>query len=349
MAHEPIGTLDFHNLGFSYTKTKWNYLSRWRDGKWDDGILRNEDTLTIACTSTCLHYGQEAFEGMKAYRRKDGKIQLFRPDENAKRLQRSCERLLMPPISVERFLQAVTAVVRANAEFVPPHDSGASLYIRPYVLGVGDNMGVRPAKEYLFGVVCTPVGAYFKGGLSPVNFIVTDLDRAAPNGTGQVKVGGNYGASLYPHEAAKEKGFADCIYLDPTTHTKIDEAGSANFFAITRTGKLVTPKSSSILPSITQMSIMEIARRNLGMETAEQDIFIDRLDDYAEAGACGTAAAISPIGGIEYHGKMHVFHSLTEVGPVTKRLYELLTGIQYGDVPAPEGWIFPVDESNSLK
>ncbi len=203
MAHEPLGNLDFHNLGFTYTKTKWNYLSHWRDGKWDEGILRNEDTLTISCTSTCLHYGQEAFEGMKAYRRKDGKIQLFRPDENAKRLQRSCERLLMPQISVERFLQAVTAVVRANAEYVPPHDSGASLYLRPYVLGVGDNMGVRPAKEYLFGVVCTPVGAYFKGGLSPVNFIVTDLDRAAPHGTGHVKVGGNYGASLYPHEAAK--------------------------------------------------------------------------------------------------------------------------------------------------
>ena len=344
MANEIIANLDYKNMGFSYTKTKWNYLSYWRSGKWDEGILRSEDTLTIPCTSTCLHYGQQVFEGLKAFRRKDGDIQLFRPDENAKRLQRSCTRLLIPEIPLETFLKAVTSVVKANAEFVPPYGSGASLYLRPYVLGIGDNMGVRPAKEYLFGVVCTPVGAYFKGGLAPVNFMITDLDRAAPNGTGQVKCGGNYGASLLPHEEAKEKGFADCIYLDPTTHTKIDEVGSANFFAITKDGRFVTPKSSSILPSITRMSIMVIADQYLGMKTGYEDIFIDRLDDYAEAGACGTAAAISPIGGIEVNGKMHVFHSLTEVGPWTRKLYDLLTGIQIGDVEAPEGWILKITQ-----
>lgn len=349
MANESITNLDFKNLGFTYTKTKWNYISIWRDGKWDDGVLRNEDTLTISATSTCLHYGQEAFEGLKAYRRADGDIQLFRPDENAKRLQRSCRRLLMPEVSTEKFLNAVKSVVKANQEFVPPYESHASLYIRPYILGIGDNMGVKPATQYLFGVICTPVGAYFKGGLAPVNFMITDMDRAAPHGTGDVKVGGNYGASLYPHEIAKERGFADCVYLDPTTHTKIDEAGAANFFAITKDGRFVTPKSSSILPSITRMSIMQIAEDYLGMKTGYEDIYVDKLDDYAEAGACGTAAVISPIGGIEINGKMHVFHSLTEVGPVTKKLYDILTGIQYGDVEGPEGWIYWIKKSDLSK
>jgi branched-chain amino acid aminotransferase len=340
MPNEQIANLDFKSLGFGYVKTNLNYISYYRNGEWDEGVLRADDTITISATSTCLHYGQEAFEGMKAYRRQDGDIQLFRPDENAKRLQRSCRRLLMPEVSTEKFLAAIKMVVKANQEFVPPYESKASLYIRPYVLGIGDNMGVRPAREYLFGVICTPVGSYFKGGLAPVNFMVTDMDRAAPHGTGEVKCGGNYGASLYPHEEAKEKGFADCIYLDPTTHTKIDEAGSANFFAITKDNRLVTPKSSSILPSITRMSIMQIAEDYLGMKTGYEDIFIDHLDLYAEAGACGTAAAISPIGGIEVNGKMHVFHSLTEVGPVTRKLYDLLMAIQYGDIEAPEGWIY---------
>jgi len=345
MANETIANLDYKNLGFGYVKTNSNYISFYRNGAWDEGTLRTEDTITISATSTCLHYGQEAFEGMKAYRRRDGDIQLFRPDENAKRLQRSCRRLLMPEISIEKFLAAVKMVVKANREFVPPYESRASLYIRPYVLGIGDNMGVRPAREYLFGIICSPVGAYFKGGLAPVNFMVTDMDRAAPHGTGDIKVGGNYGASLYPHEVAKDLGFADCIYLDPTTHTKIDEAGSANFFAITHDNKFVTPYSSSILPSITRMSLMQIAQDYLGMKAVAEDIFIDRLDLYAEAGACGTAAAISPIGGIEYKGKMHVFHSLTEVGPTTRKLYDLLLAIQYGDLEAPEGWIYWIKKS----
>ncbi|MDD3126658.1 MAG: branched-chain amino acid aminotransferase [Candidatus Izemoplasmatales bacterium] len=334
--------LDYQNLGFSYIKLKYNYISYYRNGQWDEGVLRGEDTVTIAATSTCLHYGQEAFEGMKAFRRQDGGIQLFRPDENAKRLQRSCKRLLMPEIPIDKFINAVKLVVKANQEYVPPYESKASLYIRPYILGIGDNMGVRPAKEYLFGIICTPVGAYFKGGLAPVNFNVTEYDRAAPNGTGDIKVGGNYAASLHSHEVAKEKGFADCIYLDPLTHTKIDEAGAANFFAITRDNRLITPYSKSILPSITRMSIMQIARDYLGMVAEHQDVYIDKLDEYTEAGACGTAAVISPIGGIEYQGKMHVFHSLTEVGPITRKLYDLLTGIQYGDVVAPEGWIYLV-------
>ena len=338
---EIIG-LDYKNLGFGYIKLKYNYISYYRNGQWDEGTLRTEDTVTISATSTCLHYGQEAFEGMKAFRRQDGGIQLFRPDENAKRLQRSCKRLLMPEISLDKFINAVKMVVTANQEYVPPYESKASLYIRPYILGIGDNMGVRPAKEYLFGIICTPVGAYFKGGLAPVNFNVTDYDRAAPNGTGDIKVGGNYAASLSSHEVAKETGFADCIYLDPLTHTKIDEAGAANFFAITRDNRLVTPYSKSILPSITRMSIMQIARDYLDMTAEHQDVYIDKLDEYIEAGACGTAAVISPIGGIEYKGKMHVFYSLTEVGPITRRLYDLLTGIQYGDIDGPEGWVYRI-------
>lgn len=334
--------IEWGKLGFSYIKTDLRYISNWKDGSWDDGQLVTDNKLTISEGSTALHYGQQCFEGLKAYRTKDGKIQLFRPDQNAARLNRSCRRLLMPEFPVERFIDACVQVVKANEHFVPPYGTGATLYLRPYLIGVGDNVGVKPAPEYIFGVFCTPVGPYFKGGLAPVNFTTSEFDRAAPFGTGAAKVGGNYAGSLMPHEEAVKRGFADCIYLDPLTHTKIEEVGAANFFAITHDNKFITPKSDSILPSITKYSLMHVAKEYLGLEVEERDCLIDNLDEFKEAGACGTAAVITPIGGIEHKGNFHVFHSETEVGPITRKLYDTLCGIQLGEVEAPEGWIVEV-------
>ncbi|AOY75253.1 branched-chain amino acid aminotransferase [Clostridium formicaceticum] len=334
--------IDWSKLAFNYIKTDLRYISRWKDGQWDEGKLVEDNQLTISEASTALHYGQQCFEGLKAYSTKDGGIQLFRPDENAKRMNSSCRRVLMPEVPVEKFIDACVQVVKANAAYVPPYGTGATLYLRPFVIGVGDNVGVKPAPEYIFCVFCVPVGPYFKGGLAPVNFIVSEYDRAAPYGTGGAKVGGNYAASLYPHEIAVEKGFADCIYLDPATHTKIEEVGAANFFGITKDNKFITPKSPSILPSITKYSLMHIAKEYLDMEVEERDVLVDALDEFKEAGACGTAAVITPIGGIQYKEKLHVFHSETEVGPVTKKLYDTLYGIQFGDVQSPEGWIVKV-------
>lgn len=335
--------LDWKNLGFSYIKTDYRFIARWKDGKWDNGELTTDSTLHIHEGSTALHYGQQCFEGLKAYRCKDGSINLFRPDQNAKRMQNTCDRLLMPQVPTELFIRACKEVVKANEKWVAPYGTGATLYLRPFVIGVGENIGVRPAPEYLFCVFCCPVGAYFKGGMKPSNFLVTDYDRAAPHGTGGVKVGGNYAASLLPHELAAKRQFADAIYLDPKTHTKIEEVGAANFFGITRDNKFITPLSPSILPSITKYSLLYLAKERLGMETIEGDVYINELDQFAEAGACGTAAVISPIGGIQYGDDFHVFYSETEVGPITKRLYDELTGIQFGDVEAPEGWIVKVE------
>ena len=335
--------LDWKNLGFSYIKTDYRFIAHWKDGAWSDGELSTDSTLHINEGSTALHYGQQCFEGLKAYRCKDGSINLFRPDQNAKRMQNTCERLLMPQVPTELFIRACKEVVKANEKWVAPYGTGATLYLRPFVIGVGENIGVRPAPEYIFCVFCCPVGAYFKGGLKPSNFLVTDYDRAAPYGTGGVKVGGNYAASLLPHELAAKRQFTDAIYLDPKTHTKIEEVGAANFFGITRDNKFITPLSPSILPSITKYSLLYLAKERLGMETIEGDVYINELDQFAEAGACGTAAVISPIGGIQYGDDFHVFYSETDVGPITKRLYEELTGIQFGDVEAPEGWIVKVD------
>ena len=331
--------LDWKTLGFSYLKTDFRYVSRYKDGKWDDGALVEDNRLYIEECATALHYGQQSFEGLKTYTTKDGKVQLFRPDQNAKRMNLSADRLLMPRIPEEKFIDACVQVVKANMKWVPPYGTGATLYLRPMLIGVGENIGVKPAPEYIFAIFCMPVGAYFKGGMTPVNFITSEFDRAAPHGTGAAKVGGNYAGSLYPHQLAVEKGFADCIYLDPATHTKIEEVGAANFFGITKDNKFVTPKSPSILPSITKYSLMHVAKEYLGMEVCERDVLIDNLDEFSEAGACGTAAVISPIGGISHSGNMHVFYSETEVGPVTKKLYDTLTGIQFGEVEAPEGWL----------
>lgn len=335
--------IDWQNLGFAYIKTDYRFIARWKDGKWDNGELSTDNTLHIHEGSTSLHYGQQCFEGLKAYRCKDGSINLFRPDQNAKRMQRSCDRLLMPQVPTDLFIRACKEVVKANDEWLAPYGTGATLYLRPFVIGVGENIGVRSAPEFIFCVFCCPVGAYFKGGLAPSNFLVSDYDRAAPAGTGAAKVGGNYAASLYPGKLAHDRQFADCIYLDPTTHTKIEEVGSANFFGITKNNQFITPDSPSILPSITKYSLLHLAKTRLGLEAIEGDVYIDKLDQFAEAGACGTAAVITPIGGIQHKDHFHVFYSESEVGPITKRLYDELVGIQFGDVDAPEGWIVKVD------
>jgi len=337
-----LQNINWSELGFSYIKTDFRYISIWKDGQWDQGKLVEDNQLSISEASTGLHYGQQCFEGLKAYRTKDGKIQLFRPDQNAERMQNSCERIRMPSPSVEKFIDACKQVVKANESWVPPYGSGATLYLRPFIFGCGDTIGVRPAPEYIFSVFCMPVGPYFKGGMTPVNFATTEYDRAAPAGTGQAKVGGNYAASMMPHEEAADKGFADCIYLDPATHSKIEEVGAANFFGITKDNKFITPASPSILPSITKYSLLHVAKEYMKMETEESDVLIDNLDIFKEAGACGTAAVITPIGGIQHKDNFYVFHSETEVGPVTKELYETLVGIQLGDVAAPEGWIVEV-------
>lgn len=335
--------IDWGKLGFDYIKTDLRYISVWKDGKWDDGKLTEDNMLHISEASTVLHYGQSCFEGLKAYATKEGKIQLFRPDLNAQRMNDSCDKLLMPHVPEEKFIDAVMQVVKANEAYVPPYGSGATLYIRPVLMGVGDNIGVKPAPEYIFTVFCMPVGPYFKDGLTPCNFIVSDkYDRAAPHGTGGQKVGGNYAASLQAHAEAAKKGFADCIYLDPATHTKIEEVGAANFFGITKNNEFVTPASPSILPSITKRSLLYIAEHYLKMPVYEKEVSIDELDQFKEAGACGTAAVITPIGGIEYKDKLHVFFSETEVGPITHKLYDTLYGIQLGDIEAPEGWIYEV-------
>ena len=335
--------IDWNNLGFEYIKTDFRYISTWKDGKWDEGHLTEDNILHISEASCALHYGQQCFEGLKAYRTKNGDIQLFRPDRNAARLNDSLNKLLMPEIPEEKFIDACMQVVKANKDYVPPYGTGATLYLRPFVIGVGDNIGVKPAPEYIFCVFCLPVGAYFKGGMTPCNFMIADYDRAAPHGTGGQKVGGNYASSMHPHKIAADRGFADCIYLDPATRTYIEEVGAANFFGITKNNEFVTPKSPSVLPSITKYSLMEIAEKYLDMPVYERKVPISSLDEFKEAGACGTAAVITPIGGIEYKDKLHVFYSETEVGPITKELYRILCGIQFGDVEAPEGWIFKVE------
>ncbi|MFZ2810681.1 MAG: branched-chain amino acid aminotransferase [Lactococcus raffinolactis] len=339
--------IDWENLGFEYMNLPYRFIARFKDGQWDAGSLTEDATLHLSESSPALHYGQQAFEGLKAYRTKAGEIQLFRPDQNAERLQKTARRLMMPEVPTDLFVEAVKAVVKANHEYVPPYESGGSLYLRPLLIGVGDIIGVQPAQEYIFTVFAMPVGNYFKGGLAPTKFIVSrDFDRAAPHGTGAAKVGGNYAASLLPGQDAHDAGYSDVIYLDPTTHTKIEEVGSANFFGITKDGEFVTPLSPSILPSITKYSLLYLAEHRLGLKASEGDVYVDDLDRFAEAGACGTAAVISPIGGIKNGDDYHVFYSETEVGPVTRQLYIELVGIQKGDVTAPEGWIYKVEISD---
>ena len=332
--------IDWSNLGFDYVKTDKRYVSNYKNGAWDEGALTEDDTVTISECACVLQYAQTCFEGLKAYTTVDGHIVTFRPDLNAERLISSCERLEMPVFPKERFLEAVDEVVKANADYVPPYGSGATLYIRPYMFGSDAIIGVKPANEYQFRMFTTPVGPYFKGGAKPITIRVCDYDRAAPHGTGHIKAGLNYAMSLYPIMDAHRKGFDENMYLDAATRTKVEETGGANFLFVTKDGTVVTPKSNSILPSITRRSLMYVAEHYLGLKVEQREVYFDEVKDFAECGLCGTAAVISPVGAIDDHGNRICFPSgMEEGGPITTKLRETLTGIQMGTIEAPEGWI----------
>ena len=332
--------LDWSNLGFGYVKTDKRYVSNFKNGAWDEGALTDDADIVLNECAGVFQYAQTVFEGLKAYTTEDGHIVTFRPDLNASRLADSARRLEMPVFPEERFVDAVQKVVEANAAYVPPYGSGATLYIRPYMMGTNPVIGVKPADEYQFRMFCTPVGPYFKGGAKPITIRVSDYDRAAPCGTGNIKAGLNYAMSLHAIVTAHADGFDENMYLDPKTRTKVEETGGANFIFVTKDNKLVTPKSDSILPSITRRSLVYVAEHYLGMEVEHREVFFDEVKDFAEAGLCGTAAVISPIGKIVDHGKEILIPSgMEEMGPVTKKLYDTLTGIQMGRIEAPEGWI----------
>ena len=332
--------LDWANLGFGYMVADYRYVANYKDGKWDEGELTRDDKVVLSECAGVFQYAQTIFEGLKAYTTEDGHIVCFRPDLNAARLNDSAKRLEMPTFPEDRFIKAVEEVVKANAAWVPPFGSGATLYIRPYMMGTNPVIGVKPAQEYQFRIFVTPVGPYFKGGDKPLTIRVSDFDRAAPHGTGHIKAGLNYAMSLHAIVDAHEQGYDENMYLDPGTRTYVEETGGANFIFITKDGKLVTPKSDSILPSITRRSLMVVAEKYLGLTVEHRPVKFDELKDFAECGLCGTAAVISPVGKIVNHGEEICFPSgMEEMGPVTKKLYETLTGIQMGEIEAPEGWI----------
>ena len=331
-------------MGFSYLKTDKRFVSNYKDGAWDKGALTGDDQVTINECAGVLQYAQTVFEGMKAYTTEDGRIVIFRPDLNASRMADSARRLEMPVYPEEKFVEAVEQVVRANAAWVPPYGSGATLYLRPYMFGTNAVIGVKPADEYQFRVFATPVGPYFKGGVKPLTIRVSDFDRAAPHGTGHIKAGLNYAMSLHAIVTAHAEGYDENMYLDAATHTKVEETGGANFLFVTKDGKVVTPKSDSILPSITRRSLMYVAKEYLGLEAEEREIAFDEVKDFAECGLCGTAAVISPVGRIVDHGQEICFPAGMEtMGPVTQKLYDTLTGIQMGRIEAPKGWIHVVE------
>ena len=335
--------IDWANLGFGYIQTDYRYVSNYKNGAWDDGVLTEDANVVINECAGVLQYAQTVFEGLKAYTTSDGRIVTFRPDLNAERLEQSASRLEMPVFPKDRFVEAVKKVVKANEAYVPPFGSGATLYIRPYIFGSNPVIGVKPADEYQFRILTTPVGPYFKGGAKPLTIRVSDFDRAAPHGTGHIKAGLNYAMSLHAIVDAHKQGYDENMYLDAATRTKVEETGGANFLFVTRDGKVVTPKSDSILPSITRRSLIYVAKEYLGLEAEEREIYLDELKDFAECGLCGTAAVISPVGKIVDHGKEICFPSgMNEMGPVTRKLYETLTGIQMGTIKAPEGWIVEI-------
>ena len=332
--------LDWSSLGFGYIQTDKRYVSNYKNGSWDEGTLTSDATITINECAGVLQYAQTVFEGMKAYTTEKGQIVVFRPDLNAERMVNSAKRLEMPPFPQDRFVDAVKQVVKANEGYVPPYGSGATLYIRPYMFGSDAVIGVKPANEYQFRIFCTPVGPYFKGGAKPITIRVSDYDRAAPNGTGHIKAGLNYAMSLHAIVEAHEQGYAENMYLDSATRTKVEETGGANFLFVTKDGEVVTPKSDSILPSITRRSLVYVAEHYLGLKVTQRPVYFDEVKDFAECGLCGTAAVISPVGKIVDHGKEICLPSgMDEMGPVTKKLYETLTGIQMGRIEAPKGWI----------
>ncbi len=332
--------IDWANIGFGYIQTEKRYVTNFKNGAWDKGGLIEDANIVLSECSGVLQYAQTIFEGLKAYTTADGKIVTFRPDLNAERMMDSAKRLEMPVLPKERFLEAIDEVVAANNEYVPPYGSGATLYLRPYMFGTNPVIGVKPATEYQFRVFATPVGPYFKGGAKPVTIKVSDFDRAAPHGTGHIKAGLNYAMSLHAIVTAHAEGFDENMYLDPGTRTKVEETGGANFIFVTKDNTVVTPKSNSILPSITRRSIMYVAEHYLGLKVEHREVEFKELKDFAEAGLCGTAAVISPVGKIVDHGNEICLPSgMDEMGPITKKLYDTLTGIQQGTIEAPEGWI----------
>ncbi|MEE0871855.1 MAG: branched-chain amino acid aminotransferase [Ruminococcus sp.] len=335
--------IDWSNIGFSYIKTDKRFVSNYKDGKWDDGVLTEDDTVVLNECAGVLQYAQTVFEGLKAYTTADGRVVIFRPDLNASRLVDSAKRLEIPPYPEDKFIEAVKAVVNANKDYVPPYGTGATLYLRPYIFGTNPVIGVKPANEYQFRIFATPVGPYFKGGAKPITIKISDFDRAAPHGTGHIKAGLNYAMSLHAIVTAHAEGFDENMYLDAATRTKVEETGGANFLFVTKDGKVVTPKSDSILPSITRRSLMYVAEHYLGLEVEQREVYLDEVKDFAECGLCGTAAVISPVGKIVDHGKEICFPSgMEEMGSVTKKLYETLIGIQLGTIEAPEGWIVEI-------
>lgn len=332
--------IDWANLGFGYVQTDKRFVANYKDGAWDEGKLTEDPNVVLNECAGVLQYAQTVFEGMKVYRTEDGRVVCFRPDLNASRMADSARRLEMPPFPEDRFVQAIVDTVKANIDYVPPYGSGATLYIRPYMFGSNPVIGVKPADEYQFRILTTPVGPYFKGGAKPITIKVSDFDRAAPHGTGHIKAGLNYAMSLHAIVTAHKEGFDENMYLDAATRTKVEETGGANFIFVTKDGKVVTPKSNSILPSITRRSLMVVAKDILGLEAEEREVYFDEVKDFAECGLCGTAAVISPVGKINDHGKEICFPSgMEKMGPVIQKLYDTLTGIQMGRIEGPEGWL----------
>ena len=336
--------LDWGNLPFGYVKADKRFVAEFKNGQWDNGKLTKDNTIKINECAGVLQYAQTCFEGLKAYTTKEGKIVCFRPDLNAERMADSCARLEMPVFPKDKFIKAVIDTVKANINWVPPYGSGATLYVRPYMFGSNAVIGVKPADEYQFRILVTPVGPYFKGGVKPIKVRISDLDRAAPHGTGDIKAGLNYAMSLHNIVDAHKCGYAENMYTDPATHTFIEETGGANILFVTKDGKkIVTPKSNSILPSITRRSLLVVAKDYLGLEVEERQINKNELEDFAEVGLCGTAAVISPIGQIDDHGKSIMVPSgMDSIGPVLGKLRETLTGIQMGEIKAPEGWVVEI-------
>ena len=337
-------TIDWKNLGFGYMKTDYNIRCTYKDGAWGDLEVSDSEMVTMHMAATCIHYGQESFEGLKAFRGKDGKIRIFRMNENAKRMQDSSEGTMMAVLPIEKFEEAVVKAVKLNERFVPPYESGASLYIRPVLFGTGAQVGVKPANEYMFILFVTPVGPYFKGGFQTTPFVIMrEFDRSAPLGMGKYKVGGNYAASLVAGAKAHELGYSNVFYLDAKEKKYIDECGAANFFGI-KSNTYITPKSSSILPSITNKSLMVLAE-DMGMTVERRQIPVEELATFEEAGACGTAAVISPIERIDDYDekKSYVFSKDGKPGPISEKLYKKLRAIQYGDEPDTHGWVTVVE------
>lgn len=336
--------IDWANLGFGYIVTDKRYVSNYKNGAWDEGVLTEDPTVTINECAGVLQYCQSCFEGLKAYTTEKGQIVVFRPDLNGERMGNTAKRLEMPVFSKERFVDAVVQTVKANDAYVPPYGYGATLYIRPYMFGSSSVIGVKPADEYQFRIFTTPVGPYFKGGIKPLTICVSDFDRAAPHGTGDIKAGLNYAMSLHAIVLAHKNGFDENMYLDAATRTKVEETGGANFIFVTKDNTVVTPKSDSILPSITRRSLVYVAKEYLGLKVEEREVYFDEIKDFAECGLCGTAAVISPVGKVVDHGKEYVFASgMEKMGPITQKLYDTLTGIQMGRLEAPENWIHVIE------